>query len=154
MQVVFHPAGGGHLRESLCRQAVVSKKAFRSSIFMEMILESLLLSGEDDDRWPDFSIYDQIFKRRQETDKTDQSRRRAVELRPTDNQHSAPRTARSPLRTMDSSMPAEAEYRLHEIEFQLEAMDGPVVSPVQMAEIEEKIKAMDYIPPRPPSRST
>ncbi|KAK3874384.1 hypothetical protein Pcinc_020679 [Petrolisthes cinctipes] len=43
--------------------------AFRASIFMEMILESLLLSGEeeeDDDRWPNFfkdNMNDQIFKR-------------------------------------------------------------------------------------------
>ncbi|KAK3887309.1 hypothetical protein Pcinc_008573 [Petrolisthes cinctipes] len=48
-------------------EVVVSKMAFRASIFMEMILESLLLSGEEeeeDDRWPDFSkdnMYDQIF---------------------------------------------------------------------------------------------
>ncbi|KAK3887302.1 hypothetical protein Pcinc_008566 [Petrolisthes cinctipes] len=51
-------------------------------------------------------------------------------------------------------MSAEAECKLHEIEFQLEAMVGPVISPEQMAEIEEKMQAMDYLPPRPPSRRT
>ncbi|KAK3887320.1 hypothetical protein Pcinc_008584 [Petrolisthes cinctipes] len=75
--------GNTSVRASIDKRVeVVSKTAFKASIFMEMILESLLLSGEeDDDRWPDFSkdnMYDQIFKRRQETDKTDQSRRRAV----------------------------------------------------------------------------
>ncbi|KAK3884967.1 hypothetical protein Pcinc_010810 [Petrolisthes cinctipes] len=57
MQVIL--LEGEHLHESLHRQTV----AFRASIFMEMILESLLLSGEDDDRWQDFSkdtVYDTL----------------------------------------------------------------------------------------------
>ncbi|KAK3865909.1 hypothetical protein Pcinc_011777 [Petrolisthes cinctipes] len=59
--------GDTSMRASIDKRVeVVSKMAFRASIIMEMILESLLLSGEDDDRWPDFSkdnMYDQIFKR-------------------------------------------------------------------------------------------
>ncbi|KAK3887301.1 hypothetical protein Pcinc_002075 [Petrolisthes cinctipes] len=69
MQVILLE-GNTSVRASINKRVeVVSKMAFRASIFMEMILESLLLSGEeeeDDDRWPDFSkdnMYDQIFKR-------------------------------------------------------------------------------------------
>ncbi|KAK3895671.1 hypothetical protein Pcinc_000594 [Petrolisthes cinctipes] len=50
--------GNTSVRASIDKRVeVVSKMAFRASIFMEMILESLLLSGEEeeDDRWPDFS---------------------------------------------------------------------------------------------------
>ncbi|KAK3879719.1 hypothetical protein Pcinc_015708 [Petrolisthes cinctipes] len=69
MQVILLE-GNISVRASIDKRVeVVSKMAFRASIFMEMILESLLLSGEeeeDDDRWLDFfkdNMYDQIFKR-------------------------------------------------------------------------------------------
>lgn len=44
---------------------MVSKMAFRASIFLDIVLEKLLLD-DDDDAWPDLNksnFYDQLFKR-------------------------------------------------------------------------------------------
>ncbi|KAK3862684.1 hypothetical protein Pcinc_031475 [Petrolisthes cinctipes] len=69
------------------RVEVVSKMAFRASIFMEIMLERLL-EGHIDENWPDLTrsnLYDQLFKRGSDGKKLTRPTRIIEELWEDDN---------------------------------------------------------------------